>query len=96
MIFKSHSKGELVIATDLNKLTNIADILRSAIPVQKYSYEVSDIEDVLKELNNAIVAGAQAMAHDAQVAQELVEHREKKATQLAIETKANIEAKRAS
>ena len=36
------------------------------------------------------------MAHDAQVAQELVEHREKKATQLAIETKANIEAKRAS
>ena len=96
MNFKSQSKGELLIATDLSKLTSLADAIKDAIPTQEYSYMVSDLEDLLKEVNKTIVAGAQAIAHEAQVAQELAESREKKATRNAIETKANIEAKRAS
>ena len=43
-----------------------------------------------------IVAGAQAIAHDAEVAAELAEYREKKASRDGAEARANIEAKRAS
>ncbi len=96
MIFKSQSKGELLVATDLSKLTSLADAIKDAIPTQEYSYMVSDLEDLLKEVNKVIVAGAQAIAHEAQVAQELAESREKKATRDVIEAKEKIEAKRAS
>ena len=96
MIFKSQSKGELLVATDINTLTSLADAIKDAIPTQEYSYMVSELEDLLKEVNKTIVAGAQAIAHEAQVAQELAESREKKATRNAIETKEKIEAKRAS
>tara|TARA_Y100001937_G_C6977162_1_gene266030 strand:- start:103 stop:399 length:297 start_codon:yes stop_codon:yes gene_type:complete len=96
MNFLSNQNGILNVETDLNKLTRLAEAVKDAIPAQDYEYKVNDLEALLKELHKVIVAGAQAIAHDAQVAQELAEYREKKASREGAEARANIEAKRAS
>ena len=78
MNFLSNQNGIINVETDLNKLTRYAEAIKDAIPAQDYEYKVNDLEALLRELHKVIVAGAQAIAHDAEVAQELAEYRRKK------------------
>lgn len=96
MNFQSHLNGEINLGTDLNTLTKIAEAVRDAIPTQDYEYKVNDLEALLKDIHKLIIASAQSIAHDAEVAKDLVEYRERKASLEGVEARANIEAKRAS